>query len=393
MSNPTSDSTDKNVSGRADQYSKPRPQVADGLAKAETEKPTRLKGKGNKRGRSSKGRNRYLPRFFPMYPLEEALQIPKVIAKLNSSNPWAPKDVANAIGISIKNIKFYYLTASSRDYGLTTGTWSSKEIALTDLGKRLVDEAHTSDRLAAIREALFKVDVFRAAYEYYKGKQIPEIKYSAGTLQSQFKLPPDKHEAFLEFYAANCAVLEKASGLVPSGVTGDVTNGDSTPIIVGEPAKKTALKMFVVMPFRERTTQYTKGFFDEVLKNLITPAGVEAGFKVETARREGSDIIQSTIVNELLTADLVIADLTEHNPNVLFELGFRIAFEKPIQLIRAAGTAPIFDVDAMLRVADYNPVLWKSTLQTDIPALTAHIRATWDSRDNPQTWLKLLKKA
>lgn len=51
----------------------------------------------------------------------------------------------------------------------------------------------------------------------------------------------------------------------------------------------------------------------------------DAGFTVETANRQGSGVIQSTIVNEFLEADLVIADLTEHNPNVLFELRRRMA--------------------------------------------------------------------
>lgn len=94
-----------------------------------------------------------------------------------------------------------------------------------------------------------------------------------------------------------------------------------------------------------------------------------------------------------MDADLVIIDLTEHNPNVLFELGLRIAFEKPIALIKAEGTAPIFDVDAMLRVASYSPALWKTTLEKDVPRIAAHIRGAWESRGNPQTWLKLLKKA
>jgi len=84
------------------------------------------------------------------------------------------------------------------------------------------------------------------------------------------------------------------------------------------------------MPFVEKTDKYSKGFFDEVLKNLVTPAAVNAGFRVETARREGSDVIHSTIVNDLLEADLVIADLTDHNPKCLFELGLRMASEKPI---------------------------------------------------------------
>jgi hypothetical protein len=33
----------------------------------------------------------------------------------------------------------------------------------------------------------------------------------------------------------------------------------------------------------------------------------------------------------------VLADLTEHNPNVLFELGLRMAVNKPIALVKAKG--------------------------------------------------------
>lgn len=61
---------------------------------------------------------------------------------------------------------------------------------------------------------------------------------------------------------------------------------------------------------------------------------MKAGFNAKTAKA-GSEVIQSTIVNDLDAADLVIVDLTEHNPNVLFELGMRIAFSKPVCLIRA----------------------------------------------------------
>src|SRR5262249_33834613 len=113
-------------------------------------------------------------------------------------------------------------------------------------------------------------------------------------------------------------------------------------IVIGEPKQKTSLLAFVVMPFGEKTDRYAKGFFEEVLRNLITPAAVEAGFKVETAKKEGSDVIQSTIVNDLLAADIVIADLSDHNPNVLFELGMRMAFDKPVALIKARGTPAIF---------------------------------------------------
>jgi nucleoside 2-deoxyribosyltransferase len=122
------------------------------------------------------------------------------------------------------------------------------------------------------------------------------------------------------------------------------------------------------------------------------PAAVDAGFSVETAKRQGSDIIQSTIINELLDADLVIADLTDHNPNVLFELGLRIAEHKPVALIKASDTGRIFDVDNLLRVHEYNQNLWPSTLAADLPVMTEHIKAAWDARNSGQTYMKILRR-
>ena len=145
------------------------------------------------------------------------------------------------------------------------------------------------------------------------------------------------------------------------------------------------------MPFSERDTNHPKGFFAEVLRQIIAPAGRRAGFRVVTARKSGSDVIHATIVNGLLDADLVVADLTEHNPNVLFELGMRMANDKPVALIRASGTAPIFDVDNMLRVEQYNPCLWPSTVEADLPKISEHIEGAWSNRDDEQSYMKILR--
>ena len=145
------------------------------------------------------------------------------------------------------------------------------------------------------------------------------------------------------------------------------------------------------MPFVEKGDKpRPRGFFDEVLKSLITPAANEAGFAVETAKQHGSDVIQSTIINQLLSADLVIADLTDHNPNVLFELGIRLAKELPVALIKAEGTGPVFDVDNMMRVESYVPHLWSTTIKTDIPKLQEHIKAAWNNRSTGRSYMKIL---
>ena len=108
--------------------------------------------------------------------------------------------------------------------------------------------------------------------------------------------------------------------------------------VVGEPKGKFDRTAFVIMPFVEKGDKpRPPGFFDEVLQSLITPAANDAGFAVETAKQHGSDVIQSTIINQLLTADLVIADLTDHNPNVLFELGIRLAKELPSCVDKSGG--------------------------------------------------------
>jgi hypothetical protein len=133
-------------------------------------------------------------------------------------------------------------------------------------------------------------------------------------------------------------------------------------VVLAEPTNATGLTCFAIMPFRERESVRSAGFFAEVLRALVAPAGREAGFEVITANRDGSDVIQATIVNQLLDAYLVIADLTENNPNALFELGLRIAEDKPVALIRAKGTAPIFDVDNMLRVFEYDPIAGRVAL-------------------------------
>jgi hypothetical protein len=169
--------------------------------------------------------------------------------------------------------------------------------------------------------------------------------------------------------------------------------GESGTITVATPDEDTgeAPVLFVIMPFTERQDEHTTGFFQEVLSELFTPAGKAAGFTVKTAKRQGSDVIQSTIVNDLLEADLVLADLTEHNPNVLFELGMRMHADLPIVLVRARGTGAIFDVDNMLRVEDYSPNLWTSTVKEDIPVLTDHIKAAWDTRETAPTFMKILR--
>lgn len=333
-------------------------------------------------------------RPFPRMSLEQALRVPTVIKDKNAGNPWASEDVANAVGLGAKGSQFYYLSAASRDYGLTEGTRNTAKISLTALGKRAVFPGNEAERKGARLDAFFRVAVFRKVFEHYKGTDLPEKEFVSNTLQKEFGLDPKIHDDFISLYTKNCDFLgihsmrdaELAKSTDPETSAGE----PPSTVTLATPVKDTGRLCFVIMPFRERDENRPDGFFSEVLEALIVPAATEAGFEVRSAQRAGSDVIQRTIVRDLLAADLVVADLTEHNPNVMFELGMRMREDKPVALIREIGTGSVFDVDNMLRVYDYDGRLWKSTVADDVPSLTKHISSTWENRNDDRTYYKML---
>jgi hypothetical protein len=378
--------------------------AAGGSKDASEEQPDKkVVAKGRKHRTKRKGRvkdaKKAAPRRpYPRVTLEEALRIPSALKLKNGGNPWPPADLAAAVGLSHKNPEFFYMAAASRDFGFTEGSRDTDLIALTEFGRDVVYAPSKPEEEAKLREALLKVEVFRKVLEYYKGANLPEMQYLGNTLSREFNLDPSFHEEFSKLFRENCAFLKIGSGFAvdqpiqPSGPSVYESRDGASTVVLAEPKSQTGLKCFAAMPFRERESTRSKGFFDEVLRALIAPAGRDAGFEVSTANREGSDVIQSTIVNQLLDADLVIADLTENNPNVLFELGLRIAEDKPVALIRSKGTPAIFDVDNMLRVYEYDPNLWTSTIEHDRPKLTDHIKAAWEDRESGRTFMKILRE-
>jgi hypothetical protein len=347
-----------------------------------------------KQSEPSVERSKKSQRPYPQRPLEEALQVPQVIKEKNNGNPWSSDDVARACGQSRKGTKFFYLAASARDYGLTIGSRDTEKIELADLGRRIVFAGDEESRRKALIEAFFNIDIFAKVFKHYGGsKSLPkEREFLSNTLWHEFSLPPEFHDEFIELFKANCAYLKIDGGLGESVVVKTREDAQTSDVkVIGEPKGKFDRTAFVIMPFVEKGAQARPtGFFDEVLTTLITPAANAVGFAVETAERRGSDVIQSTIISRLLNADLVIADLTDHNPNVLFELGIRIAKELPVALIKAEGTGQIFDVDNMMRVAHYSPNLWTTTVKNDLPKLSDHFKATWDNRSTYRPYMQIL---
>jgi nucleoside 2-deoxyribosyltransferase len=101
---------------------------------------------------------------------------------------------------------------------------------------------------------------------------------------------------------------------------------------------------FIVTAIGESGTP-TRERADNVYKYLIAPVCEDLGYKpVRVDHVNAVDNINETVINYLKTAPMVIADMTEHNPNAFYELGFRQARELPLVPIIKVGERLPFDV-------------------------------------------------
>ncbi|HEY9604812.1 MAG TPA: tetratricopeptide repeat-containing protein [Allocoleopsis sp.] len=154
------------------------------------------------------------------------------------------------------------------------------------------------------------------------------------------------------------------------------------------PGKQGLPHAFVVMPFGRKKGPDGRWIdFDSIYQNLIKPALDEAGFEPFRADEEAvSGDILSDMFQELLLADLVLADLSIDNANVFYELGIRHALRKRgvihIQSGRAYMPYDIFNVRTLPYQCDDEGRPDSQHLEKDKQAIIKSIRATWESDHN-----------
>lgn len=103
---------------------------------------------------------------------------------------------------------------------------------------------------------------------------------------------------------------------------------------------------FVASPIGDEGTPM-RAHADWLLDEIIAPVFVQhfKDFEVVRADRIAQPgMIDSQVINYLLTAELVIADLSFQNPNVFYEVGLRHMEQKPIIHMFLAGEVIPFDV-------------------------------------------------
>ncbi len=103
---------------------------------------------------------------------------------------------------------------------------------------------------------------------------------------------------------------------------------------------------FVIAPIGEPDSN-TRKRSDQILKYIIEPVTSEIGFvAIRADKITKPGIITTQIIDHIINDPLVIADLTDHNPNVMYELALRHVLKKPVVQLIAEDQILPFDISA-----------------------------------------------
>ncbi|TET08033.1 MAG: hypothetical protein E3J86_11490 [Candidatus Thorarchaeota archaeon] len=148
--------------------------------------------------------------------------------------------------------------------------------------------------------------------------------------------------------------------------------------------KKPDKTCFVIAPIGSEGSKSRK-WSNEVLKLIIRPAVIDFGYKAIRADEiQETGNITSQVIKMCINSDLVIANLTDSNPNVFYEMAIRHAIGKPIiQIIQKSQTIP-FDIKQE-RTLTYDKETPSSFFdcQNQLRAFLKHIEEGDINPDNP----------
>lgn len=111
-------------------------------------------------------------------------------------------------------------------------------------------------------------------------------------------------------------------------------------------AKDKKKSCFVIAPIGEPDSD-VRQWSNKIFNHIIKPA-VESDYDpIRADQMDQPGLVTAQIVDQLLNADLTIADLTNGNPNVYYEVAIRHAVKKPIVHLIKSGQTQRFDIQGM----------------------------------------------
>lgn len=158
-------------------------------------------------------------------------------------------------------------------------------------------------------------------------------------------------------------------------------------------SEKKELTCGIIMPIASMH-DYTSDHWQEV-KNIIiesTQIIEEYSFKTEiVSNSDGEiDVIHKRIIQNLYNSDIVVCDISGKNPNVLFELGMRLTFDKPTIIIKDDKTDFIFDTGVIEHITYPKDLRFQKIVEFKTE-LSRRIKATYNKSQSDENFSTFLK--
>ena len=145
----------------------------------------------------------------------------------------------------------------------------------------------------------------------------------------------------------------------------------------------------VVIPISE-IDGCTETHWADVL-DIITEAIESAGFDANlVSNADEVGIIHKRIIQNLYDNPVVVCDVSGKNPNVMFELGLRLAFDKPTIIVKDDKTSYSFDTSAIEHL-DYPRDLRFSKIVEFKQKLSDKIKSTYEKANSDPNYTTFLK--
>jgi len=148
----------------------------------------------------------------------------------------------------------------------------------------------------------------------------------------------------------------------------------------------------IIMPIAPMDGYSAEHWID--IKNIITESTKQVpgmNFRTEIVSNSSGeiDIIHKRIIQNLYNADIVICDISGRNPNVMFELGMRLTFDKPTIIIKDDKTDFIFDTGVIEHLIYPKDLRFKKIVEFQ-KELAKRIKITYEKSQNDTSYSTFL---
>jgi len=148
-------------------------------------------------------------------------------------------------------------------------------------------------------------------------------------------------------------------------------------------------KCGIIMPISEIDGISEKHWVE--VFNILSEAVDTAGFRADmVSSTDEVGIIQQTIIQNLYDNPIVVCDVSAKIPNVMFELGMRLAFDKPTVIVKDDKTPYTFDTSVIQHLS-YPRDLHYHQIMDFKSQLAAKIKNTYKRAESDPEYTTFLK--